>query len=434
MIVDIFAGERGFRAAFPHHTMFLRCQVFHIFSISVAYNVAGRILGIMRRFLVAFLVLFLLPANAFAASAPSSFSVARSLLAASSSPGNAYAAGMSVVLTAPVAGDFTAFGGSIVSAARIAGDGLLVAGSISSRAKIAGDLRTIGGSINVGEPIIGDLTAVGLSVHDAGRVTGSVFIVAANTTLANGASGPVTIYGNNVSLAGDFAGNVDIVASGRVTLAASTTIRGIFSYEAPEKAVIPVSATITGGVMYTNASYLPDIGTSRILALVSMGFFIFARILGALILAGLLAGLFPRLAETVVERAYAESLQSVLLTMLLGFAILVATPVLIILLALTFVGIGLALLLLLVYAMLALFAFLYAGILLGSIFARRFAKREIVLWRDGVFGMLVLSLSALVPLIGPFVLFFLTVFSAGALLLIFFNFAFPHEEQTAEML
>ena len=56
-------------------------------------------------------------------------------------------------------------------------------------------------------------------------------------------------------------------------------------------ASIPASATVAGGVEYTDASYLPDAGTSRVLALVSIGFFLFVRILGALILAGLLAGL-----------------------------------------------------------------------------------------------------------------------------------------------
>lgn len=388
----------------------------------------------MKHVLVALLVSVLLPVSAFAANSPSSFAAARSLLSASSSPGNAYAAGVSVVLTAPVTGDFSAFGGSVVTAAKVSGDELLVAGSISSRAKILGDLRVLGGSINIGESVGGDLAAFGLSVYNAGRVAGSIFIVAANTTLTNGASGPVTIYGNNISLAGDFAGNVDIIASGRVTLAEGTIIRGKFSYEAPERAGIHASSTILGGVKYTNASYLPDIGTSRILALVSVGFFLFVRILGALILAGLLAGLFPRLAEAVVERAYAERARSVLLTMLLGFAILVTAPILILLLAITFVGIGLAFLLLLIYGVLVLFSLLYAGILLGSMFARRFAKRETVLWRDGVLGMLALSLIALVPIAGPFVVLFLMVFSAGALLLISFNFAFPHEDQTSEML
>ena len=65
---------------------------------------------------------------------------------------------------------------------------------------------------------------------------------------------------------------------------------------------VRAGATIVGGVKYTNASYLPDVGTSRILALVSIGFFLFARILGALILAGLLSGLFPKFAETIVDR------------------------------------------------------------------------------------------------------------------------------------
>ncbi len=368
-----------------------------------------------------------------ALAAPASFSAARSLITASSSPGNAYVTGVSVVLTAPVAGDLSALGGSIIAAAPVAGDELLFAGSIRSRASVAGDLRAIGGSVIIEEPVAGDLVALGFSVYDSGRAAGSVFIVAADTAVTAGASGPVTIYGNNISLSGDFGGNVDIVASGRLTLAASTTIRGILSYEAPEPATIPASATVVGGVKYTNASYLPDVGTSRILALLSIGFFLFARILGALILAGLLAGLFPKLAEEIVERAHARP-RSILLTMLLGFAILVATPILFVVLMLTFVGIGLAFLLLIMYALMAFLAFLYAGILLGGAFARRFNAREAVLWHDGVFGMLVLSLVTLVPIIGPFALLSLIIFSAGALLLIFFNFAFPHEEQTSEML
>ncbi len=388
----------------------------------------------IRIFLILLASVIFLPAGVFAAGPQASFIAARSLLATSSSPGNAYAAGASIVLTAPVDGDFSAFGGSVVTAAQIYGDNMLVAGSVNSRAKVVGDLRVLGGSILVEDAVGGDLIALGLSVHNSGRVSGSSFIIAANTVFDNGASGPVTIYGNNIALSGEFKGDVDVISSGRVTLAPDTVIRGTFTYEAPETATIPDSVVVVGGIKYTNASYLPDVGTSRILALVSLGFFLFARILGALILAGLLAGLFPRLAEAISERAHVNRLRSILLTMLLGFAILVATPVLIILLALTFVGIGLSILLVLAYSLLTLFAFLYAGILLGSMFARRFLKREVVLWRDGVLGMLALSLIALVPVAGPLIVFFLTIFSAGALLTIFFNFAFPHEEHTSEML
>lgn len=382
----------------------------------------------MNRILLALLVTLLIPASTFAARAPSSFDAARSLIIASSSPGNAYLAGVSVVSTAPVAGDLSAIGGSIVTTAPVSGDELLLAGSVSSRASVAGDVRAVGGNVTIEGSVTGDLIAFGFSVYDSVRTLSSTLIIAADAVLSNGAAGPVTIYGNNISLSGDFASNVTIVATGRLSFAADTIIRGKLSYEAPEKAVIPESVTIVGGVEYSSASYLPDAGTSRALALVSIGFFLFVRVLGALILAGLLAGLFPRLAEVVVLRAYDDRSRNILLTMLLGFAIFVATPILIILLILTFVGIGLAVLISILYALLTLLALLYAGILLGSQFARRFRKRETVLWRDGVLGMLALSLIALVPVIGLFVVFLLSIFTAGVLLQLFFHFAFPHEE------
>lgn len=388
------------------------------------------------RFSLVALIFILLPTSALAADigsaskAPSSFSATRSILSvASSSPGNAYLAGASIVVTAPVNGDLSAIGGSIVSAAPVSGDELLFAGSISSRSRVHGDFRALGWSINIENPIGGDLVVLGYSVRDLDRASGSTLIIAANTTLENGASGPVTIYGNNVSLAGDFADNVTIVASGRVALAASTTIAGKLSYESPEETIIPASVKISGGVEYTNASYLPDAGTSRILTFISMGFFLFVRILGALILAGLLAGLFPKLSEDVANRAYTRRSRDILLTTLLGFAILVATPIFLIILSLTFVGIGIALLLFILYFLMALLSVVYAGIFLGGVLARRFALRSTILWRDGVLGMLILSLVTLIPTVGFFAVLLLTLFSAGALLQIFFNFAFPHDER-----
>ncbi len=386
------------------------------------------------RYLVIALGLLLLPAGAFAAESPASFVAARSLLAASSSPGNAYAAGVSVVLTAPVAGDFSALGGSIVTAAPVSGDDLLIAGSISSRSPVTGDFRAIGGSIAAEEPIGGDLVAFGSSVYDTNHVGGSVFVAAVDVAMLGGASGAVTLYGNTVSLAGDFEGNVTVVAGGHLTLAPNTVIHGRLSYESPDPATIPPSATVAGGIKYTNASFLPSTSTSRLLAFVSIGVFLIVRILGALILAGLLAGLFPRLAEAVTERAYRARSRSIFLTALLGFAALVATPILFLLLAITFVGIGLALLLLVAYALTALLALMYAGILIGSALARRFRGRKTVRWHDGVLGMFVLSCIALVPVIGPLLVFSLIAFSFGALLLLFFDFAFPREAETSEML
>ncbi len=390
-------------------------------------NVA-RILKHMKRTLF-ILIALLLPATAFATTPPSTFSAARSLFATSSSPGNAYVAGATVVLTAPVAGDLSVVGGTITAAAPVAGDELLIGGSITTRAKVAGDLRAIGGSITVGEPVGGDLIAFGYSVDALGRAGGSVFIVAVNTTIVAGATGPVTIYGNNVSLGGTFGGNITIVAGGRVSVTPGTIIHGALTYEAPEPAVIPASVVIDGGVSYTSASYLPGASASRMLAIASIGVFLLVRILGALILAGLLAGLFPRPAEEIADRLSSDRPRRTLLTMALGFAILVTVPALVLLLLVTFVGIGIALLLFVAYLLLVMLALMYAGIVVGNLLARRFSHRENVLWQDGVIGMLVVSGVTMIPFIGLFIVLLLMTLTTGALISLFFRYSFLHEEK-----
>ncbi|HVM59018.1 MAG TPA: hypothetical protein VMT80_01685 [Candidatus Paceibacterota bacterium] len=364
------------------------------------------------------------PALASAAPAPATLSAFRNTVVADSASGNAYAAGLTVTLVAPVAGDFSSLAGSMLVAAPVAGDALLIGGSAALRAPVTGDVRAIGGRLSFYSPIGGDLAAIGASVRDEGKSAGSVFVAAFDAALAGGADGPVRIYGNSVSLSGEYAKDVQVVSSGRLTLLPGTIIRGKLVYRAPEPAEIPNSAKVLGGIAYTNTSYLPSSSASRVLSYLSIGIFLLVRILGALILAGLFAGLFPRFAESFARRADTARLRSTLLTALLGFAALVATPVLLVLLALTFVGLGIAALLFVLYLLLAFLAAIYAGILTGALAVRRFGRRETVRWSDGVLGMLVLSLILLVPYAGPLLVALLMMYCAGALLLQFFQFAF----------
>ena len=216
-------------------------------------------------------------------------------------------------------------------------------------------------------------------------------------------------------------------AGARVPPLPGTPIRGSLVYQAPAPALIPEPDAITGGVTYTEASYLPGEKISRALALASIGIFFLARVLATLILAGLLTGLFPRFADTLITEAYAGRARRILLTTLLGFAAFVATPILILLLSLTFIGLGLAILLFILYALLILLALVYAGVLVGGLFARRFLHRERVRWSDGVLGTLVLSVAALVPVLGLLVTVLLASFVAGTLLALFFRLAFGRE-------
>ncbi len=357
----------------------------------------------------------------------SPFVIGKTLIVASSSPYNAYLAGLSVVHTGTVGGDLVSAGGSVLIAGEVRRDLLLVGGSLRVEEQVFGDLRAVGGSVESGGEVVGDFIAGGFSVDASGPIGGDAFVVGADVVLSGGAEGSVTIYGNTVVLGGIFDKHVHVIATNSIEIQDGARILGTLSYKAPNEVVIPESAEVAN-VEYTSASYLPDAGASRVLAVLSVVLFILIRILGALILAGLLAGLFPHIAESLVGRLYEGRLRNVLLSTLLGFGVLVATPALIIILLLTFVGIWLAILLFVLYALLCILAILYAGIVLGGLFARHVRKRGTVRWHDGILGMLALSIITLIP-VGVFAALLIMMFSSGALLQIFFHFAFSHEEE-----
>jgi cytoskeletal protein CcmA (bactofilin family) len=379
------------------------------------------------RYALPLIALLLLPASAIAApAATSTFAFSRSMIVSDAAPTNAYYAAGSLNVLASTLGDLSALAGSMTISGPVKGDALLAGGVVTLHSAVSGDVRVAGGNVTLAGPIGGDEVAFGGSVTDTGGGGLDAFIVAESVSMTDGATGPVTIYANNVSLGGTFTSDVRVVSSGQITVLPGTIIHGSLSYEAPEQASIASTAAIKGGVDYTGTSYLPTSAQAHALALAAVGVFLVVKILGALILAGLIAGIFPRLTEEVAAEALDRPARTVLLTTLLGFAVVVATPVLIILLALTFVGLGLALVIGLSYLLLCVLALIYTGIVVGAALARNFAKRESVLWRDAVLGMLVICIISVVPAIGLLLIGILAAFTCGSLAKIFYAHAFSH--------
>jgi len=337
---------------------------------------------------------------------------------------NAYLAGGTVIVTSPAPADLVVVGVSSVMSAFVEGDLSAVGGSVAVRARVKGDLRAVGGRISIGAPVTGDLVVVGASVDDKASNAKDILAMGGSVRLESGSRGTVRVYGNEIHLAGTFNGNVRAVAFDKLILAPGTVIHGSLKYEASESATIPSSVRIDDKVTYTGASFLPTSQEAAAFALAGIGIFFLVRILGALIIAGLLAGLFPVFTNKFALQVFHRSVRHVLLLALLGFGIVVATPVLIILLAITFVGLGIAFILASAYLLLLVLAFAYAGIIVGATFSNVFMKREIVSWRDAVFGMLVLMVVSIVPTFGSFVLALLVCLATGVITSLFYKFAF----------
>ncbi len=371
---------------------------------------------------IAFLLLALIPASVTAATLQ-----ADETLNVSDTPaGNAYLAGTQVRVEAPIQGDLLAAAGTLEVFAPVAGDMLAAAGTVAMNAPVAGDMRAAGGRIRIDSDVGGELAMFGGVVTVTGKVN-EIRAAGGTVELRSGAGGPVTVYGANVLLSGEFGGNVRVVASDHVALAEGTIIHGSFDYNAPQEAGIPASAEIDGGANYVgSSSFLPTAQEAKTFALAGLGIFFLVRLVAAMLAAGLVAGLFPAFGARIAETTIGHGVKRFILLTLLGFGIIFATPVLLLLLIASFVGIGIAALVGALYLLLLLLGYLYAAVLTGSAFMRIVMKRNDVTWKGAVLGMGILGLIGLIPVLGLALAFLLSSAALGGIVAIAYRFAFGY--------
>lgn len=355
------------------------------------------------------------------------FASARTLVVSETSTENAYLAGTDVTVAVPLGADVLAAGGTIRIAAPVGGDVLAAGGTVTVEQDVAGDVRATGGRVQITGSVAGDIVVAGGTVYvsaqagDTRVVGGTVHVV--------GGSGPVTIYGADVRLSGSFAGDVRVVASDRIALEDGTIIEGSLRYDAPQEVAVPASAVIGGELIYTgSASFLPTTEQARTFAIAGAGVFLLVRMVSLLIMASLLAGLFPAFSQRIADKVLTRTPGTFALLALLGFGILVAAPVLMFLLLLSFVGAAVAGLMLLAYLLLIFIGYVYAGIIAGAALGRVLIKRSVVTWRIALLGMVLLFLVGTVPVIGGAVVFVLFLAATGAIALTAYRFAFSRSD------
>jgi len=340
---------------------------------------------------------------------------------------NTYLVGSTVAVHAPVPADLTAAGANIVIAGPVAGDVLLAGGTLDIERQVDGDVRAAGGRVIIDSPVKGDIAALGGVVLVSGHAN-DIQVMGGTVRITGGADGNVSIYGSDVLISGEYFGNVSVSASDRVTVAEGTHIHGAFRYNAPQEAALEENVIVDGGVAYTGAATnLPSPEEAQRYALAGAGVFFLVKALAALIAAGLVVGLFPRLSERMVGATLIREPRRLLMLALFGFGLFVATPLLLILLMVSFVGIGVALILLALYLLLIMLSYAFAGLLLGAVLLKALTKRTQTSWKAALLGMLLLYIVSLVPFVGGLVVFILMLICAGALATIAYGFAWKRD-------
>ncbi|HEV7121403.1 MAG TPA: hypothetical protein VGN56_01095 [Candidatus Paceibacterota bacterium] len=383
-----------------------------------------------RRIILPALLILMLPSLASAAT----FAEQKTLVLSNTPPDNTYLAGVSVTVSAPLPADLAAAGGTVTAYSPIGGDALVAGGTVHLQDAVGGDVRAVGARVLVDAPVTGDVVAAGGTIKVSGAAR-DMRLFGVNVQATGGAQGPVTIYGADVTLSGEYGADVNIIASDHLTIGPNTHIHGVLKYNAPTQAELPASSHVDGGVTYTGSyAYVPTNAEAQRFAIAGAGVFFIVRALAVMIAAGLLAGLFPRFSEALAARVFTRRHARTSLLILLGFGILIATPVLILLLAVSFVGGGIGLLLGSSYVLLLFLSYLYAGVLAGGALRHTATKRSVTLisWKDAILGMLAFFIVGSIPYLGGMLTLITLCLMLGAIVTNVYLFAFRRDTSWLE--
>src|SRR5215470_6659203 len=326
-----------------------------------------------------------------------------------------YLAGSSVEVSGAVDGDVVAAGGRVLAGDDIVGSVIAAGGTVDVRGTVRRSVRIAGGDVTASAQVGRDLMAVGgtVTLSRAARVAGDAWIAGAHVAVNGGIGKDLNVIGANIAVSATVEGDARLRGHW-IAIGPETVIHGRLTYESDTPAAIDSRARIDGGV--TREEWTAPRRAETAVHIMGVA----AKILFALglIAAGLLFILvFPGYSMNAARLIALRPLAS----LGLGFALLIATPVAVVIAMVSMLGAILGLVVLAAYFISLLLAVLTAALFLGDGILR-------VLGRGPLTGIgrrlaaLVLGVIALVvlsglPFLGGFVLLAALVFGLGAFFL-----------------
>lgn len=334
---------------------------------------------------------------------------------------NLYAAGNSINILGTAKGDVFAAGGTIMVFGSVLKDLNAAGGNLIIGNNIGEDVRLAGGVLTIGGKIGGELLAAGgqINLNPDLKVGGDAKLAGGDILVDGVISGDLSVYGGVVRIDGKINGNALVETDKKLVIGSKAEIGGNLNYSAPEKLTIEDGAKINGEVIFKEIAAKGQSVTQK-------GFF---GIFGVAWLIGLLISLTAVLIvyflfDKKIKEAVNYSLSNFGKEALRGFVVLVVLPIAVIISLVTVLGILLGIAGILLYSLMAIFASIFAPILLGTIIFRKLLKKPEfgADWKSVATGVVVMKVVNIIPFIGWIFCFIFFLVAFGAL----FNYLYKH--------
>jgi cytoskeletal protein CcmA (bactofilin family) len=322
-----------------------------------------------------------------------------------------YAAGETVHIAGPVSGDVVIAGQRLTLDGPVSEDVIAAGEIVTINGNVGDDIRVAGRVVQINGDVADHIVAAGesVSIGPQAKVGSWAWLAGRKIEVLGQVGQQLKVGGEEVIIAGQVMGQVDIMAD-RVRILDEAVIQGSLRVQSPNPPEIATSAIIRGDVTHLP---MPEVEPAPILKAVALVGLLFTV---GLILTGIVYFLlFPHFSVSAARQIE----QAPLVSLGLGFLVLLVGPLVILLLFTLGITFLLGILLAAAYFLMVVIGGLTGVIYLSDVTLRRLfnkatpGKGLMVLSLIGAF--IVLGLVQLIPLLGSLAVFMLSVLGIGAL-------------------
>jgi len=297
---------------------------------------------------------------------------------------------MAFVLLCPAGVALQTFSGETISVDRAVADDVIAVGDMVSINAPVDSVIALGGTVNINAPVKGDVIAAGGQVYLNADVGGKVVAAGGNVNLGGNIGTNLVAAGGTVNIFADKTVQRDALISGGLVVNAGR-VNGTLTVGASQ-------FNNTGSAGEVNFHKVEDQAPKKDEYETGFGIFGLLALLGYLILGLILVKHLPGIFLAVDG----EVRRSTLLRTLLGFVMIIASFIAVLLLAMTVVGLPIALISTLLILTALMLSETFVSFSLGKWIGERTGKKQSDLVYF-VIGFVIINVLLLVPFVGALI-------------------------------
>ncbi|MCH7492119.1 hypothetical protein IID19_00815 [Patescibacteria group bacterium] len=325
---------------------------------------------------------------------------------------NLVAVADSITINGQVNGDVIVAGNTIKVNGDVQGDVIAVGNFIEINGQVAGNIRAIGNIININNNVGKNVTALGqnITVAQESSIGWSFLAATSRTEIFGEVSGNVTVYGETIIINNTIGNNLtlNLGDAGLASLNSKTTVNGNFIYHGTKNAKIDPNAVIKGETIHKLLS--SEVLQAREFLSGSWFFFKIIGLFSILLIGTIIISLYKNKTMEIANQMWQRPGSKILK----GFAILIVTPIAVVILTLTVIGGPLALIITMGYFILIYLSKIYIGVAIGKkLLAAK--KKEVSLIWIMMLGIFFYALLVNIPYVGWLVALIGTTWFLGSI-------------------